>query len=264
MKFDSEVRQLLHQLDSYFNTKGYPYVLIGANVPFILIDLKEADGKGFGIRPTMDLDFCIQVNDWQNYNELKRDLLKFGFAQKDNQPEHRFFKGNQSVDIMPYGVEIAKDGFIEWPGTGHRMNVVGFDKLFKYACQESISDGLSIPIIPLPLLVYTKINAYLDRRALRDLQDILYVLEHYEEVSISERRFDIIADTITYETSGAFLLGLDLKGILEGAEFDFVDEFLQLFSNEYTEVVQQLSREIRKKSQDILELIEAFRMGIQK
>ena len=40
------------------------YILIGAMVPFFLIDLKEKNGSGYGIRPTVDLDYSIRVKSW--------------------------------------------------------------------------------------------------------------------------------------------------------------------------------------------------------
>ncbi|MBU0713397.1 hypothetical protein KJ762_15000 [bacterium] len=264
MTMDKDIIRLLRVLFSYFEKKGYRYALIGANVPLILIDQKEANGKGYGIRPTYDVDLTVEIEDWDDYQRLKQDLMKLGLVQKDRQPDHRFFMDDLIVDILPYGEAIAKDGVIEWPGTGDRMNVIGFEKLFQYAKMESIVDDVMIPVIPLSLLVFTKILAYLDRKAPRDLQDILYVLEHYEEASVSERRFDVVSeDKLSYETSGAFLIAQDLKKVISNKESGIVHEFLCLFDDEYAEIVQLLVRESRKESAEILELFSAFRQGME-
>jgi len=264
MIMEKNVISMLRLLSDYFNDKGYQYALIGANVPLILIELKQPNGKGFGIEPTKDVDFSVIVDNWDDYRNLKSDLLELGLIQKEHEPEHRFFLNNLMVDIIPYNPAIVKDGYIEWPGSGLSMNMTGFDILFRNTQEETLAEDLKIPVIPLSLLVFTKMIAYLDRRKIKDLQDILYVLEHYEEASISERRFDVLpAKGINYETSGAFLLGQDLKPFLTENELTIVREFLNLFKDEYTEVVQILARASRKNVDEIIELIRAFTRGLK-
>lgn len=233
-------------------------------MPLIIIDQREVNGKGFGIRPTKDVDLSVEVENWQDFHQLRNDLMVLGFEQKDSQPEHRFFMGDQMIDILPYGNTIAPEGYIEWPSTGHRMNVVGFDKLLEYAEEESITKDFSIPLIPLPLLVYTKIITYEDRRLSKDLIDILYILEHYEEASVSTRRFEIADEPeLTYEERGAYLVGQDLKAIISDKESLIVSDFLKLFDSEYAEIVQKISMESKKKAKEILELFRAFERGME-
>ncbi|MBU4444869.1 MAG: hypothetical protein L6422_00330 [Candidatus Marinimicrobia bacterium] len=167
------------------------------------------------------------------------------------------------VDVLPYGESIIENGFIRWPDTGHRMNVLGFDKLFKYAKPELITKVLTIPVIPLPLLVFAKITSHMDRHLTKDLLDILYVLEHYEEVSISERRFDVTGEhDLSYEERGAYILGSDLRDLLSPREIETVLVFLEEFSEEYSEHVQQLSHESGKSAEEILSLFGAFFKGL--
>lgn len=263
MTLEPGLIRALQILSDYFKSRDYRFILIGANVPLILIDWKEADRKGYGIRQTKDVDFSVEVEDWEDYQGLKKDLLELGLVQKDHQPDHRFFIDNLIVDILPYGEAIAKDGVIEWPGTGHRMNVLGFDKLFRYAKPELITKGLTIPVIPLSLLVFSKITAHMDRHLTKDLLDILYVLEHYEEVTVSERRFDVTGEhDLSYEERGAYILGADLGNILSPQEIETVLAFLEGFSEEYSEHVQQLSHESRKSGKEILSLFGAFFKGL--
>jgi len=247
MMMDPAVVALLRLISDFLKSKGYQFVLIGTNVPLILIELKQPNGRGFGIEPTKDVDFSVIVDSWDDYQRLKSDLLNIGLIQKEHEPGHRFFLNDVMVDILPYNQEIVKDGYFKWPGSGFRMNMTGFDILFRYAQEVTITEGLRIPVIPLSLLVFTKMIAYLDRRKVKDLQDILYVLEHYEEASINERRFDVdLAEGINYETSGAYLLGQDLLPLLSEIELAIVREFLNLFKDEYIEAVQVLSRASRK------------------
>ena len=144
------------------------------------------------------------------------------------------------------------------------MNVVGFDKLFEHAKEESITQDFRIPLIPLPLLVYTKIITYEDRKLSKDVIDILYVLEHYEEISVSTRLFEIADEQeLTYEEHGAYLIGQDLKAIISDKESQIVSNFLKLFDSEYVEIVQKISMESKKKAKEILELFHAFERGME-
>jgi len=208
MTLEPGLIRALQILSDYFKSRDYRFILIGANVPLILIDLKEENGRGFGIRPTRDVDVSVEVDSWEEYNKMKAELIDLGFIQKKDQPDHRFFIQDIMVDVLPYGKSIIENGFIRWSDTGHRMNVLGFDKLFRYAKPELITKGLTIPVIPLSLLVFSKITAHMDRHLTKDLLDILYVLEHYEEVTVSERRFDVTGEhDLSYEERGAYIRG---------------------------------------------------------
>jgi len=263
MTLEPELIPILQRLNEYFRSKAYRFILIGANVPLILIDLREADGRGYDIRPTRDVDFVVEVDDWRDYEVLRDELAEIGFQRREGHPEHRFFMNNFMADILPYGDQISIDGFIEWPKTGRRMNMAGFDKLFQYAQEVSIAGDLTLPVIPLSLLVFTKIVAYTDRKSSRDLIDILYVLEHFEEITVSERRFEIPdKPDLNYEELGAYLLGMDLAKLLSVDEIQFIISFLENYRDEFAEPVQRLSWECRKKASDIAGLFNAFGEGI--
>jgi len=172
-----EQRTIIKKLDKYFKHNNFNYVIIGATVPFLLIDLKQ-DRMSF--RGTEDVDYSIEVKSWEDFDKIKKELEELGFEQNVDGIEHRFGRDDILVDILPYGKNLQKEGIIVFPGARRKINVTGFDKLFKYSKTEKIDDDCFINIIPLPLLVFTKILAYKDRQATKDLEDIYYVLEHYE------------------------------------------------------------------------------------
>ena len=212
---EPDLQVVLEKLAESFRKNDVQFVLIGAIVPEILIDGKEKDGKGFGIRKTHDVDCTIRVKNWDEYKDIFAKLMQTGFEKRKNQPEHRLYFRDIPADILPYGIGLVQEDQIIWPQTGNRMRTTGFDLLFAMATEEPISDSLSIPVIPLPLAVYSKVIAFLDRKASKDLTDIFYILSHYEEGTVSERRVDPdIPEVLPYETRGAYLLGRDLGGIL--------------------------------------------------
>lgn len=263
MELAQELIHIFQMLSDFFKKENINFVLIGATVPLILIDLKEKNGTNFGIRPTKDLDFTVLIKDWRSFKELKQLLYNIGFMQKNNNPEHRFFYNNYMVDIIPYNEELVKEGYLTFPETQNKINVTGFDKLFIYAQSENISEKLSIPIIPLSLFVYSKILAYSDRELTKDLEDITYCLKHYEESSISERRFDIVGELeISYEKSGAYLLGKDLSEILSSQEQNIVNEFLNKFNDEYSPIILKLNSNDIDTQKEILDLFLSFKKGM--
>jgi len=252
-----EQRSIIKKLDEYFKQNRINYVIIGATVPYLLIDLKQG---GTGFRGTEDVDYSIKIEDWQNFETIKKDLEDLGFEQKVNGVEHRFGRNEVLIDILPYGKNLEEEGIIVFPGSERKINVKGFDKLFEYSQQEKIDDDLSINIIPIPLLVFTKILAYQDRQASKDLEDIYYVLEHYETVIVSERRLAI--SEINYEYSGAYLLGKDLKELLEEKEKHIVENFLLLEDDKYSDIIQKLAAPHFDKVDDIYNMFENFKKGL--
>ena len=263
MKYTQDMVNIFQLLSDFFKKENINYVLIGATVPLILIDLKERNGKGFGIRPTKDLDFTIIIKNWKSFTELKKSFQDIGLIQKENHPEHKFFYNNFQIDIIPYNKELVKDGYLTLPESHNKINVTGFDKLFKYAKLEKFADNLLIPVIPLPLFVYTKILAYTDRELTKDLEDITYCLQHYEEASVSERRFDIVGQLeISYEISGAYLLGKELSEILSVQEKEIVQNFINEIQDEYSPLILKFVSNDRERQKEVFEFFISFKKGI--
>jgi len=263
MALEQNIIKAIAELRRYFESNNITFILIGALVPQILIDLKEKDGRGFGIRPTNDVDCSIRVKSWQEYEQILENLRSIGFEKMRGEPEHRLYYGTIPVDLIPYGDEIVKENILVWPKTDFRMQMFGFAEMFRLAHPEKISDDLVISVIPLTLSVYSKILAFLDRKADRDIQDIIYIIEHYEEVTISERRFQVIADEeLPYMTSGAFLLGQDLKKCIPLIGVQQINEFLLLFDDEYSLEMQRATQLCGKDFNGISTLLNAFGKGL--
>ena len=204
--------KVLKKLDRLFKQEKINYVLVGALVPQILIDMQEKDGHGYGIRKTIDVDFVVNMKSWEGYEYLMDRLEKAGLEKRSDEPEHRLFMDGIAVDLVPYDPQILKeDQTLIWPRSGNRMKMAGYQFLFRYARSEDILNEQTIQMAPLPLIVYCKCLAFQDRKFMKDLVDILYILAHYEELTVSDRRImDDIPDRIPLELRGAYLLGMDL------------------------------------------------------
>ncbi|UCE18589.1 MAG: hypothetical protein JSV84_17340 [Gemmatimonadota bacterium] len=223
-------------------------LLIGALVPAICIDLNSSYSASLGTRETKDADFVLRVKNWNDFERIKEVFAKHGFEKREHEVEQRLFFGNAVIDLLPYGAELLDGNCIEWPVSGKRIDVRGFDQVFLFAEKRELVPGFKIPTIPLWLSVVLKMGAYLDRGYRRDVIDILYILEHVEESGEQSRRFDVIADGITYETSGAFLIGRDIRQHGSERVIPLVKSFLSLIDDAYAKPIQEILREERRIS----------------
>ncbi|MBC8525423.1 MAG: hypothetical protein H8D22_00930 [Candidatus Cloacimonetes bacterium] len=262
MKLAPGLISILKILDKYFQKKGISYALIGAQVPRILIDLPILSEH----RPTKDIDIAIKSYSWNDFEQIKKELINLGF--KEDHYELRFFYQDTIIDIIPYLENEITNGLLKLPGSENTLNVYGFDRLLKNSIRKEIQPGLKISIVPLHLLIFTKILAFLDRginhNVLKDIEDMIFIFQNYETLEISERRFDAtISLDINYEDRGAFLIGYDLKHYLKDKEQEFVVSFLEHFHDEYSPFIQRLTHYDSDKSKEILSLFESFRKGFE-
>ena len=262
MKLEPELIATLKILDKYFRKKGISYALIGAQVPRILINFPVMSEH----RPTRDIDITLQSNSWRDFEIIKQELIDLGF--KEDRFELRFIFQGTVLDIVPYLNSEVKDGILTLPGSGYTLNVFGFDRLLQNSKLIEIQPGLNIPIVPLHILLFTKILAFLDRginqNITKDIEDIIFIFQNYETLEMSERRFDAtIPAEINYEDRGAFLLGIDLKQYLQKEEQGFVVSFLEHFQDEFSTVIQKISKYDFGKSKEIFHMFLAFKKGLE-
>jgi predicted nucleotidyltransferase len=191
MRLEEDLKKVILKLSSFFQERDIHFVVVGALVPAVLIDFKQGNTVRYGSRTTRDVDCVILIKSWNEYNRIKQDMLEDGFEERGGTPEHRLFFRETPVDIIPCG-GLIQDNTLYWPKSNHRMKMRGYSELFDNVELVKISDGKSVPFASLPMAVFLKIQAYLDRRDNGDLEDIFYILMHYEEIEMSERRFDVV------------------------------------------------------------------------
>lgn len=260
MKLEPDIIKALKILDRYFRAKGIKYVLIGAQVPKLLITSLVSDEH----RPTRDVDVTLQLEEWSDYKNVKNELLVKGF--REGKFELRFIYEETLLDIVPYLQKEMKSGVLHLPHSENSMNLSGFDRLFTNAVLIDIETDFRIPVVPLHLFVFTKMLAFLDRgvsqNITKDLEDIIFVLENYE--TQSERRFDTtIPSDIDYKARGAYLLGYDLKQYLTANERKTVSAFFNYFEDEYSAFLQKLSQYDQWKRKELFLMFTCFQKGIQ-
>lgn len=262
-KIEADLEQALRLLRDYFADKQIPFALIGAIVPAILLTTEA------GVRDTRDADHVIKLTSWAEWEAVIADLVKLGFRQGRGEQEHRLHYKTAEVDLIPYGVMNGPEEVLVWRKSGSPMNMTGFSDAFRYANPIEISQGLTLPVVPLWLFVVLKVVAYLDRGSPHDLSDIIYVLERYESSGDESRRFEIGSgvEGVTYETSGAYLLGRDIRANASTKAAELVKEFVGKIGDEYHSVVNKILRQENSVDSDarrqaVFKLIATFREGL--
>jgi predicted nucleotidyltransferase len=193
------------------------FCLIGASALACQIDLR---------RQTDDLDISVSVS----LDELAAGLPRLKAWKRNPEKEHEWRSPvGIKVDVVPAGPSLLAAGEIIWPGTGVRMNLTGVRLALEQGITFEVDRGLSIPVAPVAVIAVLKMISYLDRPAERgrDLQDLAIILEDHVAPD-DERRFavEVLDAGVAFEHASAYLLGRDLRKIVNPSERKGVEDFM--------------------------------------
>jgi predicted nucleotidyltransferase len=173
-------------------------------------------------RATEDTDVALAVAGWDDFQRLREALLRSGQFTADG-PPHRLWRGDQRLDIVPFGGVERSDRSIEWPTEGREvMSVAGLTEALATAVEVALPGGASIDVASLPALTLLKIWAWKDRmyRAPgKDASDIWMFLRHYANAANQDRLYGeegeaLAAHAFDLDKAGAWLLGKDARAVL--------------------------------------------------
>jgi predicted nucleotidyltransferase len=113
-KIDPRIVEVFGSVSKILIALNMPYIVVGATAR----DLVLHHGHGADIyRATDDVDFAIEVPDWNAFNFLKGFLIKQGFSETKEQ--HRLISPTSTfIDIIPFGEIEDKQATISWPPNG--------------------------------------------------------------------------------------------------------------------------------------------------
>ncbi len=86
MPIDPEAIEALRILTQVLSEAGHDFVLVGAVVPFVLIDLTRGSEGCHGSRETRDVDSAIRVAGWDEFRRVKERLFRSGFRPGSAEP----------------------------------------------------------------------------------------------------------------------------------------------------------------------------------
>lgn len=208
--------------------------IVGATARDIILD------HIYGIsvdRATSDIDFGVAVENWNEYQLLKKTLVESkGFRIDEEKQEQRLWYKSTKIDLVPYGGLASPDNEIAFPPKDHFvMNTSGFTQAYETAFVVQLSDNLIVRVASLAGLALLKLIAYNDRPAERrnDLEDIWFLMRNYIDAGNTERLFggeasdaDLVTEDFDYEKSGARLLGRDIAPLLTNQSREIILKIL--------------------------------------
>ncbi|MEA1989427.1 MAG: nucleotidyl transferase AbiEii/AbiGii toxin family protein [Pseudomonadota bacterium] len=218
---------------------------------------------GFGARlerGTRDVDFAVQIKDWQSFKELTEGLIEKGFTKADKLA-HRFYLKDDGgirweIDIVPFGDLADENGCIKWPpDESIEMSVLGFDEAFENSLTVQLGDGdnqFSIQVAAPASMAFLKLISWLERDPsirTKDAKDIQYLMRTYSKIQVVFDRMydegDMEAQEWDERRASASILGRDASSQLKKEVCDYLNdalfskpEKLDLLLNEMTKCSQ--------------------------
>ena len=257
---------LYQKINAHTEALGIPYLVIGATARDIILH----HGYGAAIeRGTRDIDFGIQVQNWDQFEQLKEHLLKNGFTPvqtKVHQLVTTVPNGESwEIDIIPFG-NIAGDGnSITWPPQHDiGMSVTGFNEAFKHALDVEIANNpnLNIKVASPAGMLLLKLISWLEREhsvRRKDAMDIFYLTRHYSKIpDIADSLYeDDFMDAQNYDEHKASTMKLatDACSIANEEVLSFINEKLFNIESKVDNLVLDISRAVQIEYSDAEEFL---------
>ena len=251
---------LLRQLNCTFSKIGSDFFVIGATARDIILRVLANTSAR---RKTKDLDIAIAVTGWDRYNEICQALIADGFEKSTHQAQ-RFYFGDYEVDIVPYGAVAKADDNIYWPPEETiAMSVKGFDEVLSEAITVGIDNEFEIRIASLHGLFLLKLNAWLDRNANKDAEDMWYIVDNYyfanEERGIHPEVYDL--DGFDLTVGGAYWMAHDIADLLSQEQIAYYADVIRKEIEREEDsrlVVQILETNKAVTSSDVLKVLQTI------
>ena len=196
---------------------GIDFFLCGATARDVILN------GIFGFTPgraTMDLDFGVALESWEEFDKLKTALVatgKFAASAKVKQRLESLAHNRRIVDLIPFGGIESPQGMVVWPPEKDAMlNVAGFADALSSAISVRLADDFAIPVASIAGLTILKMLAWADRRRMnnKDAEDLSELLQHYAASGNEERLYTteiahLERTEFDLDLAGARLLGAD-------------------------------------------------------
>jgi len=231
--------ETLGRIDSIIGSM--PMVLLGAFARDLIFDHVH------GIEPprsTMDMDTCVQMATWDDFNAVCEKLKNIGFREDGpDHPEKMIDLNGQEVDLLPFG-SLSEDGkTIAWPTDNSLWTITGIQEAYEHAVVIKVQ-GLALRVIPPCAMIYLKMFSVHDRPCVRrkkDTADIQFVLKYYLDVVGRERLRsdgrdrDVMALVQgDLELAVARVAGRDIGIVLSGKSAEVLTEILRIETDSQT------------------------------
>jgi len=268
-KIDSTMVEIFGAIAKAAESLNTPFFVVGATVRDIILQC------GYGIpttRATQDIDFGVQVSDWEHYKQLREGLLSIGKCTSDKKKAQRLlYEGNFPIDIIPFGAIADLDNSISWPPDHEvKMNILGFEESYRHSLTVRLRSDpiLDVQFASLSGLALMKIISWHDRypERNRDAKDLVLLMRNYLDAGNEERLYNEEVD-LDYLRASARLLGRDIAAILNPRTAKTVLKILNLETGKQDrfrliEDMRETPRGFSDDFEENLQLLEELKSGI--
>ncbi len=141
-KLDDASIHVIEAISEEANKLSIPFLIVGAAARDMLMH------HYYGVviqRATTDVDFAIDIADWEGYQLLTASLIDRGF-ETTQQKQRLKADDHMHVDIVPFGVIADTNGDVQWPPHQDiEMKVLGFE--------EALSNPVHVKVRSTPDLI---------------------------------------------------------------------------------------------------------------
>jgi predicted nucleotidyltransferase len=249
--------EIAHEIENVSKTLGLELLLVGAQAKVILLENIHGLNPG---RATGDIDFAFVVESWDQYNQIKQNLVATGkFRELPKEKQRLLYKSSLIehefiVDIIPFGAVQDAENKIAWPPEMDVvMSVSGYQEALDSALLVEIDENLVVKVVSLAGLAILKIFAWSERGTTTENKDALdlltLMLAYYEagnKYTIYEAIPPDVMEAVDYnpEKMGAWLLGNDAAAI---SAADTIEEITALIKNKKDRLVLQMAKSLSGK-----------------
>ena len=269
-KIDEKAIAIYSVIDDAAKELGIPYVVVGASAR----DLVLHYGYGARVkRATADIDFGLQIPDWDTFESIRNKLIESGF--EGTKTPHRLLYDGMKIDLVPFGAIQDEEAKIAWHPEGDVvMNVLGFQEAIDNTVNVILQKDpvIEIPVVKPPGLSLLKIICWTDRDAdlkNKDAKDLLYLLKSYEDIpEIKESIYEYpeLEEEFGWDITlgSAFKLGIDAAAISS----EQTKEYLSLIENELIPkrtsdlLIEDMCEDIEEEFERNQQLLSAYFLGI--
>jgi predicted nucleotidyltransferase len=212
-------------LDPIARSSKCEYFLAGATARDLI--LVNVHGLRAG-RATRDIDFGTAVENWEQFDRLKEQLLATNEFTASSAPQRLIYADSNEglsvpVDLIPFRGVASANGMIAWiPGRDIVMNGAGFEEALASSVVIEIEAGLTVHVASVAGLTLLKLAAWVDRgwESNKDAADLYRLLTTYADAGNTDRLYEQELDLLEavgfdMQLAGAELLGRDVATICD-------------------------------------------------
>jgi len=264
---EAQEKQVLVDILTVAARLKLPMLVVGAGARILIFD-RRYNIEG---RATTDLDFAVRVDSWSDYQSLSAEMTHGSnpcFRATDIPHKFIHIQTGTEVDLVPFGPIGQPNQQIEW-SDGNQMSLLGLDEALSSA-EVLTMEGIEFKVVNTAAFLVLKLIAWNDRKAAKDLEDVYFILNKYEDDRIYEELADELSQgLIEFEQAAGFLLGRDIQKIFNEATIIELNKILsQILQNSNTLFPQLISYTVDTEEWDakfdiIVCRFEALQRGIE-